>query len=274
MGTQAAPRLAQAGEVETTSGFWLKKWYLDACNERGDVYIGYWAQAHWKALSLHYYEHLWRTPAIGVASKSAFAARAGPAWRSPTCLAWETPECRAEWTSVEAQELSENLLETRHGSVRWHCFQPKARVEVRLPDLSFRGWGYSESIEVTLRPWQLPLKRLYWGRAHSEHHYLVWIKWDGPTSESILWHNGRRTTDFEVSDTGLRAASIQLDCEQHSTLRKGVIRSTVFRSLGKVASLVPAKALLVDEHKMFGTGRILIGRRSEPATAIYEEVIW
>ncbi len=269
------PRLNSDGGPELPrSGFWLKKWYLDAADERGNVYIGYWGEVRWKTLSLHYYEHLWRSGVGKLASKAAFSSRPEPAWADDRRLCWDMPEVRAEWISVGEAPLSERLLTTDHGEIRWRCLQPKARAVIKLPNLAFEGWGYTECLELTVRPWKFPWKRLYWGRSHSDHHYLVWIRWDGPASQSRLWHDGRCTTQFELSQAGLSSGAIALQIQEHDTLRQGLIRSTVFHSLGKVASLVPTRALLVDEHKWFGRGRIMADGLSEPATAIYEEVLW
>ncbi len=256
------------------AGFWLKKWYVDAADAGGNVFIGYSAAARWKKLSLHYYEHLWRTAAGAVASKSAFASRAAPAWQAAGRLSWSSPDLQAEWISTGTPQLSERLLDTARGSIIWRCFQPKARATITLAGLSFSGWGYTECLELTIRPWQLPFNKLYWGRCHSDHHYLVWIKWDGPTRQSLLWHDGECTAEFDLSSTGISTNSIALELQTRSALREGLIRSTVFRSLGKIAALVPAQALSIDEHKWFGTGRVVAEGHSEPATAIYEEVIW
>ncbi len=264
----------EAGSSGTHAGFWLKKWYLDAVDERGSVYIGYWAVARWKKLCLHYYEHLWRTAAGAVASNSAFAARPAPAWECSGRLCWSTPDVEAEWISTGTPEVSERLLDTGRGSIMWRCFQPKARATIKLPALSFSGWGYTECLELTVRPWQLPFKKLYWGRCHSDHHCMVWIKWEGATRLSRLWLDGACTTEFDLSETGICTPSMTLRFQTRSTLREGRIRSTIFRSLGQLASLLPARALLVDEHKWFGTGRIAADGHSEPASAIYEEVLW
>ncbi len=274
MFTEPVPATVEPIRAAASSGFWLRKWYLDAADERGNVYIGYWAAVRWKKLSLHYYEHMWRTPEAGMASRSAFKLTTAPAWQSGTRLSWKTTEASAEWISSCGAAINERLLETPHGCIDWHCCLPKARASIELPGLAFSGWGYAECLVMSVPAWELPLSRLYWGRAHSQDHYMVWIQGDGLTRSSLLWHDGQCDTRFDLSPRSVTAGAISLQVDNCWTLRKGPIRSTVFRPLGKLLAKVPARALLVDEHKLAGTGVIVADGESQPATAIYEEVRW
>jgi len=46
----------ESGNAAGRSDFFLKKWYLDAADDRGNVYIGYWASLRWRELRLHGYQ--------------------------------------------------------------------------------------------------------------------------------------------------------------------------------------------------------------------------
>ncbi len=256
------------------SGFWLRKWYLDAADARGNVYIGYWAAVQWKSLTLSYYQHLWHTTKDGVTCTADLAALPSPDWYADSELRWNTPQVQAAWNSKGIKELSETLLQTDQGEIHWRCLQPKALATIQSSRLSFSGWGYTECIDISIPAWKLPLQTLYWGRGHSDSHYMVWIKWDGVTDQCLLWHDGDRCTQFTLSDTEIAAQAMTLELEASTTLRRGVIQSTVFGSLGRVASLFPNKALLVHEHKSYGKGTIITPGSSEPATVIYERVEW
>ncbi len=140
--------------------------------------------------------------------------------------------------------------------------------------LTFTGWGYTEYIEITIPAWQLPWETLYWGRAHSNHHYMVWIKWDGPLAQNLLWYDGKRTTDLALSESVIGGPDIELKIETSATLRQGILASTVFRSFERIASLFPKAALLINEQKRYGTGQILSADGPEPASIIYERVLW
>ena len=256
------------------SDFSLRKWYLDAADERGRVFIGYWATTSWKGLSLHFFQHLWIAQGGQLRSFGSFASSPEPQWQEEGVLRWPLPGLRGEWHASRVQGLSEQLLADQQGGIRWVCHQPKAWAKVDGREGSLEGWGYTECIEISIPPWKLPIKTLYWGRCHSASHYLVWIKWEGPSHQSLLWHNGQRLEDFSVSDAGVKAVPAAFEIDESLTLRKGTIGRSVFRALGPLAWLVPSKTRRIHEHKLYGTGRIVTQSDSQPATAIFEKVEW
>jgi hypothetical protein len=256
------------------SDFWLRKWYLDVADDRGNVYIGYWGQVRWKAISVSLLQHLFRTNERGVWSRSALLRQPEPAWFWPDELRWNADGVEGVWRSAGVDPLEERLLESDEGSIHWRCHQPRALVTVESADLCFSGLGYSETIEMTIPAWRLPIKTLFWGRAHSRHHSMVWIQWDGPTRCSRLWSDGALETEFAISESGVSGRNISLMVGENATLREGTVRSTVFEPYEAVTARFPAKALLFDEHKWYGTGQIFAGGSVEPATIIHEVVTW
>jgi len=256
------------------SNFRLRKWYLDAADDHSNVYIGYWATLEWKSLALRFYQHLWHPATQSATSCAGFSRSPAPEHGADGKLQWNTPEAQSVWKAPTSDAISETILQTDQGAIRWQCWQPKARAVIRSAPLSFTGWGYTECIDITIPVWKLPFHTLYWGRCHSDNHYMVWIKWDGPAEQSLLWHDGQRTAEFAPSDTRISAPAITMEIEASATLRSGPIGSTVFQALGKVASMFPASALQINEHKVYGQGKIISGGVCEPATAIYERVTW
>lgn len=256
------------------SDFWLRKWYVDAADPDGNVYIGYWGLVRWKTVGLHFFQHLFRTVRRGVWTQSGVTNQPEPGWRSPGELAWNAAGVSGVWQTAGAGAIEETLLETGAGCIRWRCLQPKARAVVASANLLLAGWGYSECIEITIPAWKLPLKTLYWGRAHSESHHMVWIQWDGETRQSRLWHDGELETEFAVAESGVSGRSVSLMVDHHTTLRRGTVRSTVFGPYEAVAAMFPAQTLLFDEHKWYGTGTLFAAGGAEPATIVHEVVRW
>ena len=255
------------------SDFALRKWYLDAADDHGSVYIGYWVSLRWRELRLHGYQQLWHTSPGGVKTQGGLTRQPPPAWQSEKQIGWHPKATHAFWDSATAG-IRETLLSIDQGDVRWECTQPKAKANIRMPPLSFAGWGYTECMDITIPVWKLPFKTLYWGRCHTANHYLVWIKWDGVMSNNLIWHNGRRSTDGVISDRLIQAPAFQLTIDERIPLRQGRLISTVFSSFGKVTRLFPRSTFLADEHKWYGRGRFETPTASEPATLIYEEVVW
>ena len=253
--------------------FSLKKWYLDSADDQGNVYIGYLVSLQWRHLELHGYQHVWRTPSNGIHTQGGLTKQPLPVWENKHRLIWQPHQLTASWDSV-ADGIDETLCCTDQGEITWHCTQPKAKAQIHLPHLSFSGWGYTECIEMTIPVWELPFQKLYWGRCHSENHYLVWIKWDGSTTQQLMWHNGKRATDLTITATQISGSDWQLTLGENIPLRQGTLISTVFHPYHKVTRLLPEATFLAEEHKWYNLGQLESQTGSEPAVSIYEEVVW
>lgn len=255
------------------TGFCLKKWYLDAADERGNVYIGYWLLLKWKEYQLTCFQHLWHTPQNGVKTQSGFTKQPGPAWQTDNQLIWNTDQSRGTWLSL-ASGLKEKLLHTPQGEIAWYCTQPKAEATIVLPDLSFKGWGYTECIEITIPVWKLPFTTLAWGRCHTQNHYLVWIQWEGDSTKRLLWHNGVIQEDALITDTFIQGNDLYLKLPKEVTLRQGNLLSTVLQPFKDIVYFIPKTALMLHEAKWYGNGMLKVKTACEPATVIFEKVLW
>ncbi len=253
--------------------FSLKKWYLDAADHQGNVYIGYQIALQWKYLELHGYQHLWRTPQNGTQSQGGLTKQPLPHWENNHRLTWDPHHFTATWDSV-ADGIDETLYCTDHGQIIWRCTQPKALSQIYLPNFAFRGWGYTECLEMTIPVWELPFDHLYWGRCHSQNHYLVWIKWEGATTQQLIWHNGKRATDLTITASHIQGADCQLTLGVNIPLRQGKLISTVFKPYHHITQVLPEATFLADEHKWYNLGLLESQTGSEPAVSIYEEVVW
>jgi hypothetical protein len=253
--------------------FSLTKWYLDAADDQGNVYMGYHLSLQWRSLELHGYQHVWRTPSTGLQTQGGFTQQPSPIWDDKKRLLWHPHHLSATWDSV-ADSVEETLLTTDQGEIKWHCTQPKTKATIDLPALSFSGWGYTECIKITLPVWKLPFKQLFWGRCHSENHYLVWIAWNGSTTRHLLWHNGERQTAWTMTDHCITGSDWQLTINERLPLRQGQLLSTVFQSYSDITQLFPEATFLANEQKWYGLGRLESQTGSEPAIFIDEEVIW
>jgi hypothetical protein len=253
--------------------FFLKKWYLDAADHQGNVYIGYHVALQWRHLELHGYQHVWRTSKNGMQTQAGLTKQPLPVWEDKHRLIWQPHHLTATWDSV-ADGIDETLYCTDQGEIMWHCTQPKAKAQIHLPHLSFSGWGYTEYIDMTIPVWELTFDHLYWGRCHSKNHYLVWIKWEGATTQQLMWHNGKRATDLTITSNDIRGSDCQLTLGVNIPLRQGKLISTVFQPYHHVTRLLPEATFLADEHKWYNLGQVESQTGSEPAVSIYEEVVW
>jgi hypothetical protein len=255
------------------SNFFLRKWYLDAADDEGNVYIGYWASVQWRTLCLHFHQQLFRTAEQGVQVHSEFSKQPEPIWIANERLVWRTDDVNAVWHST-LDGLDKTLLRTKQGEIRWHCPQPKASADIRLPNLSFKGYGYTECIEITIPVWKLPFDTLDWGRSHTTTDYIVWIQWGGATQQSLVWHNGKCSTDLTITDNQICGADFQLNLGDNITLREGQIGSTVLQSFDSITKHFPEEVLGIYEHKWYNRGECVTKNSTEKAITIYETAHW
>jgi hypothetical protein len=253
--------------------FGLKKWYLDVTDDRGNVYIGYWLLLKWKDYQISCFQHLRHTHQIGVKTQSGIAKQPVPFWKTKNQLIWNTSQIRGSWLSL-ASGLKETLLHTQQGEICWHCTQPKAEANILLSGLSVKGWGYTECIDITIPVWKLPFTALYWGRCHTKNHYLVWIQWEGETKKSLLWHNGMVQEGAIISDTLIEGNDICLELPKDVILRQGNPLSTVLQPFSDIVYFIPETALMLDESKWYGNSTLKAKNSCEPATVIFEKVLW
>lgn len=253
--------------------FSLKKWYLDIADDKGDVYIGYYASLKWSHYELNGYAHLWRSPEKGIETQAGITAQPPPQYKCGNQLTWKPEGVDAIWESA-CEPITATLLDKGDGKIIWHCTQPKARAAINSSRLSFSGWGYTEHINITVPVWKLPFRTLYWGRCHTDTHHLVWIKWEGEANHNLVWFDGKCIRDIIIEDNKITGYGFVLKLGDNVPLREGKVGSTVFRSLGKIIKFLPKTIFLTDEHKWYNRGILECNSQVEPAVIIHEKVSW
>jgi hypothetical protein len=253
--------------------FALRKWYLDAADDKGNVFIGYSVSLKWGKLELNGHQHLYHSPEKGIETQTVITRQSIPEYEGKDRLTWKPGGLVGTWESVE-KPVEAILLDTEKGKIAWQCAQPKARANIKSSKLSFSGWGYTECLDITIPVWKLPFKTLYWGRCHTDNHYLVWIKWDGKTKQNMLWFDGKCSRDFTIEDGQITGHDFVLKLGENVPIRQGKIGPTILQPLGNIARLLPKTVLSIDEHKWYNRGILETNSNTEPAIVIYEEVSW
>jgi hypothetical protein len=157
--------------------------------------------------------------------------------------------------------IEQILLNSDAGDIRWFCVQPSSDVRLHVANKAhFSGLGYVERLEMTIKPWHLPIAQLRWGRYISEKDVIVWIEWQGEYPRVDVFYNGVAASDAYVSDDeivfgdGMR---LELVCKQ--TIREGRIGSTLFSGIPLLAKILPLKMLRTYECKWRSRGVLRSG---------------
>ena len=251
---------------------------MDCIDSNGNTFIGYAALLNWKKLTLKYSSQLIYTSQDGVIEKSSLRKTEFPFYHNKT-LNWRLKytNTKASWVSCN-NEINEQLLNSEKGDVEWSCTQPKAEAEISsLKNTLFKGLGYTEHLKLTIKPWELPIDELRWGRFLSKSHTVVWINWLGPKPINLCYVNGVLIKDIKVSDFELKSESegLELVLNNSVTLRKGSLISTVLSRFTWLRKVFPEKILVTFECKWRSAGILKMNNLETcPGWAIHEVVKW
>jgi hypothetical protein len=246
--------------------FILRKWYLDCVADNGNTFIGYVAQLRWKSFTMHYTSRsLWN---ILPSTKFSIFDRSAPAINGNQ-IDWSSRSLglTGSWKRL-SDPVQQQLYTSPEGTVIWSCLQPKSRAEISFGNnQQITGLGYVELLELTLKPWLLPITELRWGRFLSDQDAMTWISWHGKVPFSLILCNGRRMdgghiTDDSVSHDGER---IELLLNEKTVLRNDTLHSAGLAGIPGLISLIPEKALQLRECKWRSTG--VLKRNGSPSSS-------
>lgn len=249
-------------------GMHIAKWYLDVCAPDGSGAIVYATRIQWRRLRLQYSATL-EFDAAGQVEERMTLRRFQAPWTNGDETHFRNAKLRVAgtWTPMRAPSDSERqpvtMLSTPAGEVRWglHCNRARVRWESR--GRALEGLGYMERLDVTLPPWELPIRELRWGRFVAEDADATWIEWKGSHPLKLCWSGGSAVEDLD------------LDLREDKVLRDGPLVTTVFSKVPGLRRSLPAQMLQLHETKWRSRGTLagLDGERSD-GWAIHEVVRW
>ncbi len=257
--------------------FELVKWYLDLVTEDGTVVIGYAARCRFGAAGFRYASLRQAPPAGPAVERSAVSGVEMPRpvgssihWRH------DRLEVSGTWTPL-GSPIRQTLYESARGSIEWECHQPQARVRARVGGRDLEGLGYVETLRLTLPPWDLPFRRLHWGRFITPAHWLGWIVWDDGRAGNWIMLDGQLEPSALLRADGVEQLS------GGRTLRLAPGRIICDRAvLGSISEIIPAvlRARLGPLAGMQERKQLAPAELHAPAQpvdcgwALHEEVQW
>jgi hypothetical protein len=258
----------------SASSFALSKWYMDCIDADGNAFIGYAAFIRWKDISFNYSNSLVYTGKIATAT--SLVGVTAPLLENGE-LTWRSRGLKAGGTwKIKGEAISEQLTKNEKGGINWNCIMPKAIAEVGTKKFLFKGLGYAEKLDMSMKPWDLQVHEIRWGRFVSGESSLVWIVWKGPVPLSFAYLNGERVEDVEVTDTNvmLPSRNTSVVFSETVTLREGPVISTAFAKLRWLRGLFPANILNTFECKWRSRAILRKGTETHTGWAIHESVKW
>lgn len=262
--------------MTSKQSFSLRKWYLDCVAPDGEVVILYHAELQWHRIQLHYSSMLRYTEPGGTSVRTSLRSVAPPVG-STDCIEWRSKALGIEgsWKRI-APSVDVMLLESPEGDIRWNCTMPKGEVELAVEGARpIAGLGYVECLEMTLKPWQMPIKELRWGRFLSDSDSAVWIEWKGSLPRKVLYHNGLLVDASVITEHQIHFDNRTLLLTEPAVLREGPLVSTALAAIPGIARLFPGHILDSHEIKWRSHGQLHSPLHpSSAGWAIHEVVRW
>jgi len=256
----------------------LYKWYADCISDQGDAVIIYHAELRWRAVALSYASLLTQRAGCPACVRYSLRKHPAPALDSDQ-IVWASAHWRAAGSWRDLSPRHENILfESESGSLAWNCLAPRATSAVQIdPEPAIEGWGYAEHLRLSIAPWQLPIRRLRWGRFVNATDALVWIDWSGSYNTRVVYLNGSSVCATEIGDGELVLAENAgvLNLDSGTVLRDGLLGSTALSVIPQLDRLFPSSILNIRECKWLS--RAVLRRPGHPDSigmAIHEVVDW
>lgn len=264
------------GTSSRRHAFTFTKWYLDCVCDDGRTAICYWAALAWRGLSLTWQAvSVWENERRTL-KRSTLEGSMTPV-RKDNRIAWCAPglKCQVAADACE-QTVALRLFENSTGFLDWRCEAASARVTLDVAGFApLRGLGYVERLELTIPPWQLPIRELRWGHWTDRHaaHSIVWIDWRGEEPRTWVFVDGTLAAAVEVQDDRVHLAASALMLAGSSTLSSDALDDIVGR-IPPLRAVVPSSLFALREVKWLSRGTWhRPGESSIEGPALHERVV-
>jgi len=233
---------------------------MDCIDKSGNLFLGYASSLKWKRIEINYASTLTCTYDNKIETATTLRNQSYPTFMNGI-FDWHNDQLKTNghWTSVDPM-VKENILCETSGTLIWTCNQPKSLVKLRCDEMTFdSAIGYTETVEMTILPWLLPITNLKWGRFLSKKTTLIWIIWEGEHNYNFVYYNGIRINAATVTDTEvvLNKQEMTLEFSDTVTLRHGTLASTIFSHIPVLNKMIPAGFLNSQECKWRSRGELL-----------------
>jgi hypothetical protein len=191
-------------------------------------------------------------------------------------ITWESDalSCTGHWERKGQSLSKQELYKGNDGVVQWDVLFPLSEVHIERfgAATNHQGFGYVETLELTIPPWRLPLNELIWGRFVSPELSLVWVKWSGSHPIELVFCNGSKVEKPSVSTDEVHWQTGTLKHINARTLREGPIIKTALKKIPGITSVFPRQILNLHETKWLSASEVIIHGKKYYGWSIHELV--
>ena len=256
--------------------FRLEKQYLDCIDDRGNCFIIYVAGLHLFQIRINYSSLIFSDCTGITTGKTSLRKPGKPESGDIINFNNKNLHIEGQWTRVDDPLPLFCYNADNNQELTWNCHHPRALTEITFNGNKFSGYGYAETLALSIKPRNLPIEELRWGRFLSEEYTIVWTNWKGRYPVNKLYCNGIEYNDpmFEEGRLIFGEGTYELLFNEISLIRKGKLSNLfsripwmkIFFSIHILNSLeikYKAKSVLTLNQEISSTG-----------WSLYEIVTW
>jgi len=185
-------------------------------------------------------------------------------------------QIKGSWKSTGHPLTALSFKDAMNHELIWNCHHPKALTEIVYDDSTYKGYGYAETLSMTIKPWNLPIEELRWGRFLSDDYYITWIDWKGNYPLHKIFCNGTEYNDaiFEADSIAFGGGIFSLIFNEITVIREGKL-SSIFSKMPVLKILFNRRLLNTTEIKFKAKSTLNLSTGlTASGWSLYEFVTW
>lgn len=259
-----------------TTYFRLQKLYLDCIDDRGNCFIIYRTRLDLFFFRIYYSSTIYSDQKGEITEISSTRKTGEPIINDFLLFYNHFLETKGTWKRTDTALPPFIYRDKNDNELTWNCHHPKALAEIIYEDQTFHGYGYAETLSMTIKPWNLPIDELRWGRFLSEDYTITWIKWKGEQQLNKLFINGKEYNDsvFESGKVIFGDGDFELVFNEILTIKKEKL-SSIFSDMPWIRLFIKRGTLESVENKYKARSALYSkSKLTARGWSLYEIVQW
>jgi hypothetical protein len=259
-----------------SANFKLEKYYLDCIDDAGNCFIIYQAKLKFCFIRINYSELIFSDTKGVTINKNSLKKTSKLLINDLLLFSNQFLQIEGSWKSMNPPLPLISYKDMMNHELIWNCHHPKSSTEIRYEDNTYQGYGYAETLFMTIKPWNLPIEELRWGRFLSDDYTITWIDWKGKYPLHKIFCNDSEYSDaiFEGDNIVFGRGIFSLIFREITVVRKGKLRN-IFKKMPWLKILFNRRILNTSEVKYKAKSILYINKQTTSAGwSLYETVIW
>jgi len=256
--------------------FTMEKLYLDCIDDQGNCFILYWANARFFFIRFVYSGLVFHDAKGITTEESALFKINKPVIDRTIQFYHKLFKTNIKINGTDDAIIRSLYKDSNNNELIWNCHHPRALAEIIHNGVLYKGFGYAETVICAVKPWNLPIDELRWGRFLTDSYTVIWINWMGKYPVNKIFINGIEFNDAVFRDDNIVFGdnTYQLKFSEIQPVREGKL-SELFLKMPLLKMFLNSSILNTTEIKY--KARTSFNKNSELLSngwSLFEIVSW